>query len=128
MYPLIGKNVYVDYGFSKFLLKFVDETVLKIEGMLGDKEVKEIVEYSTVLVDNGIYMVYWFEPVAKTLVTQTQNLNNMRVYSNILILPTTEFFHYKGKLTIMKEENQDSRRSDNNKKEKTIKNINTEQK
>ena len=104
MYPYINKKLYFAYEDSKFVLWFVNGSILKIEGSLGDTEVSEIVEYVAILVEKNVYQVYWFEPKSKHLVVQVQNFNNMRVYSNVVNMVTTEFFHMKGKMTPMKDD------------------------
>lgn len=105
MYPLVGKNIYIDYEVAKFNLSFINTNILKFEGNWGDSQVTDIVEYTTVLVAKNIYMVYWYERNTQHLVTQVQNLSNLRVYTNIVSLKTAEFFHLKGKISIYQDNN-----------------------
>lgn len=105
MYPLIGKKVVIDYENAKFTLNFASSSVMMFEGNMGDVPAKDVVEYKSILVEKGVYMLYWFEPISKMLVTQVQNLNNFRVYTNIVSLVTTEFFSLKGKMTVKTTEN-----------------------
>lgn len=104
MYPYTGKSVFIDYNSAKFTVKYVNDHVLKFEGQWGeDKIVPQLVEYKIVTIATNVYMIYWFEQLTNTFVTQIQNLETNRVYSNILNLNTSTFTHLKGKLIILKE-------------------------
>lgn len=98
MYPLIGYNIFIDYEDVKYEVEYINDHVLKFKGPTTN----EIVEYVTVLVDKNIYLLYWYEPMSKNLVSQVQNLKTMTVYSNVVNLVTTNFYHYKGKITPFK--------------------------
>lgn len=106
MYPLIGKKVFIDYDHSKYNVNYLDATVMKIDGSFGDTPVRGVVEYKSVLVDKNIYMVFWFEEFSKMSVTQVQNFNTLKVYTNIVNVVTSEFYHLRGKMTIMKNNNE----------------------
>ena len=102
MYPLIGKKVFIDYDHSKYNVTYLDATVMKIDGSMGDNPVRGVVEYKSLIVDKNVYMLFWFEEFSKMLVTQVQNINTLKVYTNIVNVVTSEFFHLRGKMTIMK--------------------------
>lgn len=104
MYPLIGKKVFIDYDHSKYNVTYLDATVMKIDGAMGENPVRGVVEYKSVLIDKNVYMLFWFEEFSKMLVTQVQNINTLKVYTNIVNLVTSEFFHLRGKMTVMKNE------------------------
>lgn len=103
MHPLIGKKAFIKYDLAGFNVDFLNESALQIDGMFGNEKRTELVEYTSVMIDKNIYLVHWFEPISKVFVSQVQNFNNFKVYSNLLNLGTSEFFHMKGKITILQE-------------------------
>lgn len=102
MYPFIGKSVYIDYDSSKFLLEFISDKFLNIEGTLNDVKIKEVVEYTIIQVDRNVYKISWFERFNKTLVVQVQNTHSLRTYTTIVEMLSGNLYELKGKITPMK--------------------------
>lgn len=85
MHPLVYKRAMVDYGKSgKFVLNFINETVLEFSGILNKEFFTDRVEYTTNFVTDYVYMVTWYENKYRNYVTQVHNFQNLTLYSSIV--------------------------------------------
>lgn len=103
MYPFINKRLYVNFGDYKLIYSFPASTIIRVEGTdeKTGQTIVEICDFYNILVETNVYLLYWFEPVSKTMVSEVHNLNSMRAYSNRVSL-TGSFLHSKGKIRVLK--------------------------
>ncbi len=99
-FPGVGKKVRVDFGTTAFDLSFHDDKTMSFVGISGEYlNATDTVKYTATEIRDGLYMVYWSEPMQKTNVVHIEDYKNNRVWTNISA-PDGSFTHLSGILKI----------------------------